>query len=83
MLELEVLVGELVAVDGLAAGAVAAGEVTTWKILLRCWLLILDVNWYTLDHEVLNHSVEARALVSKALLASCKGTEVLSGLCPI
>lgn len=37
-------------------------------------------NWYTLDHELLDHSVEARALVTKALLASCEGAEVLCGL---
>lgn len=29
MLELEILVGELGAIDGLAAGAIALGEVTT------------------------------------------------------
>lgn len=35
MLQLEVLVGELLAVDGLAAGAIATGEVTTLKHELR------------------------------------------------
>ena len=62
MLELEVLIGELVAVDGLAAGAVALGEVTA------------------LDHEVLDDAVEGRALVTKALLACSKSSEVLGGL---
>ena len=62
VLQLEVLVGELVAVDALAAGAVALGEVTS------------------LDHELLDNTVEVGALVAKALLASSKGTEVLSGL---
>jgi hypothetical protein len=62
VLQLEVLVGELVAVDGLAASAVALGEVTT------------------LDHEVLDDTVERGALVTKALLASSKSSEVLGSL---
>ena len=62
MLQLKVLIGELVAVDALAASAVALGEVTT------------------LDHELLDNTVEAGALVAVALLAGSKGTEVLSGL---
>jgi hypothetical protein len=62
VLQLEVLIGELVAVDALAASAVALGEVAT------------------LDHELLDNTVEVGALVAEALLASSKGTEVLSGL---
>ena len=62
MLQLEVLVLELVAVDALAASTVPLGEVTT------------------LDHELLDNAVEVGALVAEALLASSKGTEVLSGL---
>ena len=62
VLQLEVLVGELVAVNALAASAIALGEVTT------------------LDHELLDNTVEAGALVAEALLAGSKGTEVLSGL---
>ena len=62
MLQLEVLIGELVAVDGLAASAVALGEVTT------------------LDHKVLDDTVEGGTLVTKALLASSKSSEVLGRL---
>ena len=62
VLQLEVLIGELVAVDGLAAGAVTLGEVTT------------------LDHEVLDDTVEGGALVTKALLAGSKSSEVLGSL---
>lgn len=62
MLQLEVLVGELVAVDGLAASAVALGEVTA------------------LDHEVLDDTVEGGTLVTKALLAGSKSSEVLGSL---
>jgi len=62
VLQLEVLIGKLLAVDGLAASAVTAGEVTT------------------LEHEVGDDSVERRALVAEALLASAEGTEVLGGL---
>lgn len=67
--EVEVLISKLVAVDGLAASAVAAGEVTT------------------LDHEVLDDTVELGALVAEglarlahALLAGAESAEVLSGL---
>jgi hypothetical protein len=62
VLQLEVLIGELVAVNGLAASAVALGKVTA------------------LDHEVLDDTVEGRALVTKALLASSKSSEVLGSL---
>jgi hypothetical protein len=62
VLQLEVLVGKLVAVDALAASAIALGEVTT------------------LDHELLDDTVEVGALVAEALLAGSKGTEVLGGL---
>jgi hypothetical protein len=62
VLELEVLVGELFAVDGLATSAVALGKVAT------------------LDHEILDDTVEGGALVAKALLASSKSSEVLGGL---
>lgn len=34
----------------------------------------------TLDHELLDNTVEGRALVAEALLASGKSSEVLSGL---
>lgn len=51
VLELEVLIGELLAVDGLAASSVTICEITT------------------LDHELLDDTVEGRALISEALLA--------------
>lgn len=62
VLELEVLVGELLSVDGLSTSSIAVGEVTT------------------LDHEVLDDTVEGRALISEALLAGSQSAEVLSGL---
>ena len=34
----------------------------------------------SLNHELLDNAVEGRSLVAKTLLASSKGTEVLSGL---
>jgi len=60
--ELEVLIRELRAVDGLPSGAVAVGEVTT------------------LDHEALDDTVECRALIAEALLATRESAEVLSSL---
>ena len=62
VLELEVLVSELGAVDRLAARAVASGEVTT------------------LEHKVRDHTVEVRAGVAEALLASAESTEVSGSL---
>jgi hypothetical protein len=51
MLELEVLIGELLAVDGLATGPIAIGEVTT-------------LNHEGLDHTVESGSLIAKALLS-------------------
>ena len=34
----------------------------------------------SLKHEVRNHPVKCRAFISKALLASAQGTEILRGL---
>ena len=56
MLELEVLIGKLLAVDGLATSSVSVGEVTT------------------LDHELLDDTVEGGALISEAFLARGQGT---------
>lgn len=58
----EVLIGKLLAVNGLPACSIAISEVTT------------------LTHEVGDHTVEAAALVTEALLPSAQGTEVLSSL---
>jgi len=62
VVDFEVLISELLTVDGLATSAVATGEVTA------------------LEHELGDDSVEGRASVSEALLASAESTEVLSGL---
>jgi hypothetical protein len=62
VLQVEVLISELLTVDGLATSAVTTGEVTT------------------LEHEVRDDSVEGRALVTEALLASAESAEVLGGL---
>ena len=56
VLELEVLIGELGTVDGLAACAISGSEVSP------------------LNHELLDHAVEGRALVAKALLSSSQST---------
>ena len=62
MLQFEVLILELVSVDGLSASAISSCEVTT------------------LDHKLLDDTMEARPFVTKSFLASRKGTEILSGL---
>lgn len=68
MLELEVLVGEPVAVDGLATGAIALGEVTT-------------LDHEVLNNAVeLGAFVTVSELLAVFLHASSQGTEVLNGL---
>lgn len=62
VLQLEVLIVKLGAVNGLSSSAVTLREVTT------------------LDHEVLDDTVEGRVLVSKALLARAESSEVLGRL---
>ena len=61
-------------------------EVLVWELLpvnalAARPITIREVS--TLNHELFDHTVECRTLVSIALLAGCKGTEVLSCLCPI
>ena len=80
--ELEVLVGELLAVDGLSTSA-----------LLKCVSVLRSAQlWYvvcsyvatgevtTLEHELGDHTVELGAGVAEALLAGAESAEVLGGL---
>jgi len=62
VLELEVLVGELLAVDGLAASTITSGEVTT------------------LDHEVLDDTVEATRRADETLVGirRCKTLQTVN-----
>lgn len=62
VLQLEVLVGELVAIDRFATSAITLGEVTT------------------LDHKLLDNTVEGGTLVAEALLPGSESAEVLRGL---
>ena len=78
VLELEVLIGELGTVDGLAAS-------TLFTSVCQISLVYRVTNVATrevtaLDHEVLDDTVESRALITEALLAGSKSAEVLSGL---
>ena len=62
MLQVEVLVGKLVAIDGLATGAIVVGEVSA------------------LEHEVRDHAVKRRALVTEPFFARAQSAEVLRSL---
>jgi len=62
MLEGEILISELLAVDGLATGAVTAGEITT------------------LQHEVLDDTMEGGALVAESWLTGGELEEIVHGL---
>jgi len=62
VLELEVLVGKLGAIDRLSSGAVMVSEVSA------------------LTHEVRDHPMECRALITEALLSRTQRPEVLRRL---
>lgn len=81
MLELEVLVLKLVAIDylGLANWASAAIAVR-WEHTGLATGAITVGEVTALDHEVLDDTVESRSLITEALLASGESTEVLRGL---
>lgn len=75
--ELEVLVGKLVAVDGLSTGTVVVGEL---GLVLRPQVERKVTYVTTLEHEVGDDSVESRAGVTEAVLAGTELTEVASSL---
>jgi hypothetical protein len=69
VLEVEVLILELLAVDALTAGTVASGEITT-------------LDHEGLDNTVEGAALEVKRLagLTDALLASAEGAEVVCGL---
>jgi hypothetical protein len=77
----EVLIGELLAVDGLATGALF--ELAS-KLRRRTgvWISahVAAGKVTTLEHEIGNDAVERRALVAEAVLAGAQLTEVAGGL---
>ena len=68
--DLEVLILELVAVDGLATSACEDAQYSVAICKGRIAPTVTASKVTTLDHEVLNDTMEGRALVAKALLAS-------------
>jgi hypothetical protein len=68
--ELEVLILELVAVDGLATSACKHGLILISSMSKAMVRTVMVGEVTTLDHEVLDDTVEGRALVAEALLAS-------------
>ena len=84
MLQLEVLVTELLAVDGLAARALS------WSADAPSWCRtsargeggthVATGEVTTLKHELRDDTVKLGALVAEALLAGAEGTEVLDRL---
>ena len=80
--KLEVLVGELLAIDGLAASALchpSASDHCIWKYgVARTYVATGEVT--ALKHELRDDTVELAALVAEALLAGAERTEVLGGL---
>lgn len=80
--ELEVLVGELLAVDGLATSALLEDVSVLRSARLGCVVCsyVATGEVTTLEHELGDHTVELGAGVAKALLASAESAEVLGGL---
>lgn len=90
MLELEVLVGELVTVDYVATTISPSATISIDQAAIR--LVNIEIltglatgtialgEVTTLDHEVLDDTVESRALIAEALLAGSQSAEVLSSL---
>ena len=79
VLQREVLVGEALAVDGLAAGAVSVGEITS--------LVVKHEYGENLAHELGNDTMQCAALVvellsrlADSLLSRAEAAEVLGGL---
>lgn len=88
MLSGEGLVLELGSVDGLAASAISSCEITTLYLAMSALVFgLTNAISANLDHKLLDHAVEGRALVvqrlarlAQSLLASAESTEVLNGL---
>lgn len=84
MAVLEVLILELLAIDGLATSALdRVGKSSALKSFLlssifKTYVATSEIT--TLKHEVGDDSVEGRARVAKALLTSAESTEVLGRL---
>lgn len=78
MLELEVFIRELLAVDRLAAAACSHSYVScgfTMKGIAANELTVALGEIATLDHEGLDDTMEGGALITESLLASCQSTE--------
>lgn len=75
VLQLEVLVGELGAVD---CQLLACNQLCSFGIHTRLSASAITLGEVsTLDHEVLDNTVEGRVLISEALLAGSQSSEVL------
>jgi hypothetical protein len=81
VLELEVLIGELLTVDGTTTGTLLKSEVSQLHFTnhrRRTHVAAGEVT--TLEHELGNDTVESRALVALASLGVAKLAEVAGGL---
>jgi hypothetical protein len=76
--QLEVLVGKLLAIDGLATGAL--GSVSYSVVCRDQGTYVAAGEVTTLEHEVGDHAMELGAGIAKALLAGAERAEVLCGL---
>ena len=80
--ELEVLVGKLLAVDGLSTSALLENVSVLRSAQLWCVVFsyVATGEVTTLEHELGDDTVELGAGVAEALLAGAESAEVLSGL---
>ncbi len=80
MLEREVLIAELLAVDGLATGALELISVCVRDAFESNDAHIAAGEVTALEHELGDDAVEGRALVTEAVLAGAQLLEVAGGL---
>ena len=82
MLESKVLIGELLAVDGLATGTLQFFRTQSLRLskVYRRGTHVALGEVTTLEHELGNDTVEGRVGVTESVLAGSKLTEVLGGL---
>jgi hypothetical protein len=86
VLQLEVLVLELLAIDGLAARALQPSHVSHISLHSNAFRALSDMSYVTtgevttLKHELRDDTVEPGAGIAEALIAGAQGAEVLGGL---
>jgi hypothetical protein len=78
VLDLEVLVGKLFAIDGFTTSALCLVSIVCISCMMETYVAAGEIT--TLEHKLWDDTVEGRARVTEALLTGAESTEVLGGL---